>query len=231
VLPGALVVAVCMARLFRFVGYNPMDVLDTRATDVAEALYNQDAMVLIGTKLRGRSVQDVGCVAHRTHNEFRFGWNYGKHTNRSTGVSVVLRKRRFPHGRVTKFVYPYREIMGRVGAILCGYNPCITICRVYFPVRPNTAAEALVYNETDGRIYEWVMHRVAPLAAKGLVILHANVNSDFGRPRAGWFLTEDELAVAPVVLGGEEEATAATYMRKIAAAVGGSIVTACFARH
>lgn len=200
-------------RTLKVCGFNPLDSIGDRALDISEGLWNQDIVILAGTQQRAGSTTDTRYVHHPHHGEVRFGWNHGKFTNKSAGISIYLREKRFGNIVVLdRLFYTFSSIMGRVGGVRIRSNPAVTICGFDFEPRPRTAADVPKYEEGCAEIYEWFCKRVLPFASKGLFIAHGDINSDFGKIPEGRWHSEKELKTALVHLFRKPERIANHFM-------------------
>ena len=104
----------------RIVVYNPLTLRSPyRANDISEAMPTADIVLLAGTQIR-EDCTDVGSVRkERLENHVALHWGYGRgrHTNKSTGVSVLLRSNWLGFDDIASISVAPAALRGRAGTV------------------------------------------------------------------------------------------------------------------
>lgn len=173
----------------RFFSYNVFAATnDQRLRDICEVLPG-DVLCLQGTQrrqvgaglyawshkpshLHQVTVADLGQYA-----AWHWGYGVGAHTNRATGVSILLRKKTFPPQWVSEVFSPPESLQGRAGGLRLKHKTIdITVFTLYAPNEPRTQAER---RHTEA-FYSWLYVTVAGLPARTLVLLFGDMNGHVG---------------------------------------------------
>ncbi|CAE8639505.1 unnamed protein product [Polarella glacialis] len=173
----------------RFFSYNVFAATnDQRLRDICEVLPG-DVLCLQGTQrrqvgaglyawshkpshLHQVTVADLGQYA-----AWHWGYGVGAHTNRATGVSILLRKKTFPPQWVSEVFSPPESLQGRAGGLRLKHKTIdITAFTLYAPNEPRTQAER---RHTEA-FYSWLYATVAGLPARTLVLLFGDMNGHVG---------------------------------------------------
>eukprot|EP00959_Pyramimonas_sp_CCMP1952_P333753 6989413-Pyramimonas_sp.AAC.1 len=91
------------------------------------------------------------------HRTFSFGWERGKHTNKSAGCAIFVRKRTIRTTRVHEVRATPTELAGRGGMLrLKSGHFDVTLIAAYYPPPSNMAVDA--WRATCKKVTDWV-HR------------------------------------------------------------------------
>ena len=102
--------------------YNPLTLARVdRAEEISSACPNMDVVILVGTQLKDDPDEAEGyCKRILTqHMHFEFGWAAGHASNKSAGISILLRKDTLARGTITEIQVPAKSsgLRGRFAAI------------------------------------------------------------------------------------------------------------------
>lgn len=144
------------ARLLRMVAYTPCAASNSqRLLDIATVIPN------------GEYHEDVGC-----YTVLHFDYNQGKFTNKSYGITFLLKRPRFP------FTSWKTSIQGQVAAVtIPASGQAYLIVGLYFPPRANATEQSHEYPQTE--MIGWLEHPLQNTPAKVTPFLLGDFNDTF----------------------------------------------------
>ena len=99
--------------VMRAVVWNPQHTLGWRLEDISLHMWSIDAIILLGTTYKSDQ-PGATCVDLPYHFAYQFGWAAGRYTNKSAGVTVLLKRKRFKKAHVSVYSPPSQN-KGRGG--------------------------------------------------------------------------------------------------------------------
>ena len=172
--------------------FNPLSLSNDRVYEIGERLKHSDIIICPGSQVRtvlGRAYQPQRDL--KTHFIFHWGYGYGAFTNRSAGVAIYCRKRRFSLNNVVEITSPPGKLQGRAGALRLRSSVFdLKLLGGYFPPMPTATTVKPVWHRTIDALAEWIDDSIAA-AARTTVLVCVDLNDGFGMlstPHPNWFL-------------------------------------------
>lgn len=153
---------------------------------------------------------------------------FGKHTNKSCGVSIMISTRFRLHAHVKEVYLPPATLAGRVGGLRVRRGRADdTFLVAYFPPKVHTTAKQAEYKATVQKIVDWIAFRLARTLASSIAGIAIDLNDGVGMEKQeGEWEASVESCVGPVE--PDQEGFAATRPKQVAELYGLCFVNTFF---
>lgn len=158
----------------RIASYNPMSMLQAgRWDDLAVQFKSIHVIAVIGTQLSTEHEVEQ----HRTGNFQRLDWGRG---DRSTGVSLLLRRDVFPRSCVRKHFTPPESLKGRVGGVRVRTGCMhVALFAVYIPPCDGAKQSGRVASD----IFLWLSAIIDGLPHRCVPVMCMDANAHIGKEK------------------------------------------------
>ena len=140
--------------------------------------------VFSGTSIKRQAPQ---CYLKHTSSHFHCCFGFPKGSNKSCGISFMLRRSRFDERKVVSAVSPdHDDIMSRV-AIMRYKNgrENIALLGTYFPPRPTGAVQQKEYWRVCDLMLSWIREQTQRLPSRCMLLSYGDINDDLGLCKQG----------------------------------------------
>ena len=177
--------------LFATILYNPMSLVAAgRLIEIDKATKHAHIVCMPGTRLRCNGDYKCNDVKLKHHIAYNFGYKPGAFTNKSAGVTVLLRKDWFKSKHLRAVTLPPVALAGRGGAIRVKSGRFdLHIVIGYQAPRPQEAKKIPAWEKGTKQLQEWVRKTVANTPARCTPVVFTDLNDGLEK-------TEDEQQMA-----------------------------------
>jgi hypothetical protein len=167
----------------RLIAWNPQNFSSVQRREaISNELANIYVCILPGTMNRGYD-NDVKIFDLPEHIEFRFGWQPGKYTNKSAGISILLSKRVFSRQDIRTCSTPCKDLLGRGGKVRVKNKKFdLTIIGAYFP--PKGCGGSNNYSKAVHKLTDELEKWCSDIPSRSTPLMFADLNDHLGTATA-----------------------------------------------
>lgn len=169
-------------KMVRTVMHNPLAASRVdRLQEYSVLLPQEEFVVLVGTQKRKAEHGMPTKIELENHIAIEFGWGRGKHTNKSTGITILLHKKNWPLSTIAAVHEAPGQLQGRGAAIRVRKGQeDLLIGGLYFPVR---AGKRHLFQEGSLKLLEWADGIMNKTPVRTMPIWHIDLNDGLGLQR------------------------------------------------
>jgi len=170
-----------MSTLLKALLYNPLSLCRSgRVEEISTLAAGYGIILCPGTQLRAVDV-DVCKSREYAHHTSQWGYGRGPYTNRSCGIHMFFKTRRFKVEHQVRVPPVPKGCQGRLGACRLRSGMCdLQVICGYYPPRPLAARLMPAYEKTVGAIDRWIRAVLSATPARCTPLLGVDLNDGLG---------------------------------------------------
>ena len=201
----------------RVVAYNPLAAArPDRIEEISQTFGAADIVLLYGTTQYRRKDEEVHSVDSELHHWWCWGRDGGSRSSKAAGCMIGLRKKSFRRQDVYKVYQGINDVRGRTGGLRIRNDKFdMTALVAYFPPRERgRAVAARYYEQTTGKMMEWIEDKVDGTPDRSMLVLGCDLNDTLNFEEGE---DEDEMSEIGKYAGNKKSGKAAIKMKELMA--------------